>query len=106
MGILRDPAHPLFAHFPTAYHSDWQWWELIHGSEAMVLNNLAVESPAYIGETCTVTLMIRAFCTKVTWKSCIIRQRMNSVIKISGTGNGTGNGTGEADGEFELNNSY
>ncbi|MCB0017933.1 MAG: hypothetical protein KDE09_09100, partial [Anaerolineales bacterium] len=41
LGIVCDPAHPLFAHFPTDYHSDWQWWELIHGSEAMVLDGLA-----------------------------------------------------------------
>ena len=41
LGIVCDPAHPLFAHFPTAYHSDWQWWELIHGSQAMVLDGMA-----------------------------------------------------------------
>ena len=40
LGIVCDPAHPLFAHFPTTYHSDWQWWELIHGSQAMVLDGL------------------------------------------------------------------
>ncbi|MCB8925176.1 MAG: glycoside hydrolase [Ardenticatenaceae bacterium] len=43
LGIVCDPEHPLFAHFPTAYHSDWQWWDLIHGSQAMVLDGLVGE---------------------------------------------------------------
>jgi hypothetical protein len=40
LGILCDPRHPSFAHFPTEYHSNWQWWELIHGSAAMTLDHL------------------------------------------------------------------
>jgi len=40
MGILCDPAHPVFHDFPTDYHSDWQWWELIHGAAAMILDGL------------------------------------------------------------------
>jgi hypothetical protein len=43
LGILCDPAHPVFAHFPTEYHSNWQWWELIHGAEAMVLDGMVAE---------------------------------------------------------------
>lgn len=41
LGILCDPTHPVFASFPTEYHSSWQWWELIHRSEAMVLDGLS-----------------------------------------------------------------
>lgn len=26
MGQLIDAAHPLFRHFPTDVHTDWQWW--------------------------------------------------------------------------------
>ena len=40
LGILCDPAHPALAGFPTDYHSDWQWWELIHGAAAMTLDPL------------------------------------------------------------------
>ena len=40
LGILCDPKHPVFADFPTEYHSNWQWWELIHNSAAMVLDGL------------------------------------------------------------------
>ena len=40
LGILCDPQHPVFADFPTESHSNWQWWELIHGSEAMMVDHL------------------------------------------------------------------
>src|SRR5262249_8597176 len=40
LGILCDPNHPSLAGFPTEYHSNWKWWELIHGSAAMVLDHL------------------------------------------------------------------
>lgn len=40
LGILCDPKHPAFAHFPTEYHTNWQWWELIHGAAAMELDAL------------------------------------------------------------------
>lgn len=37
MGILVDPNHPLFEHFPTEYHSNWQWWPLTN-ARAMILS--------------------------------------------------------------------
>jgi hypothetical protein len=40
LGILCAPDHAIFAHFPTEAHSNWQWWELIHGSAAMILDDL------------------------------------------------------------------
>jgi len=40
LGILCDPKHPVFADFPTEGHSNWQWWELVHDSAAMVLDGL------------------------------------------------------------------
>ena len=41
LGILCDPAHKVFAHFPTESHSNWQWWELVHGAAAMRMDHLA-----------------------------------------------------------------
>jgi hypothetical protein len=38
LGILCDPKHPLFSDFPTEYHSDWQWWDPVSHSQAMILN--------------------------------------------------------------------
>jgi hypothetical protein len=40
LGILCDPQHPVFERFPTEYHSNWQWWELIHGAAAMQMEAL------------------------------------------------------------------
>jgi hypothetical protein len=38
LGILCDPAHPVFSDFPTENHSDWQWWDPVSHSQAMILN--------------------------------------------------------------------
>ncbi|MBP8258419.1 MAG: glycoside hydrolase [Verrucomicrobia bacterium] len=43
LGILCDPAHPLFRQFPTESHSNWQWWYLIHRAGAMILDPLPAE---------------------------------------------------------------
>jgi hypothetical protein len=43
MGILCDPAHSALAGFPTAMHSDFQWWELSEGSRVFVLNDTPQE---------------------------------------------------------------
>ncbi|HMN61218.1 MAG TPA: hypothetical protein PJ988_12680 [Anaerolinea sp.] len=37
LGLLVDPQHPLFAAFPTEEHSNWQWWDLVHGSAAVAM---------------------------------------------------------------------
>ena len=39
MGLLCDPKHPVFKYFPTDFHTNWQWWELIHNSYAVRLNH-------------------------------------------------------------------
>ncbi len=43
LGILCDPKNPALADFPTEYHSDWQWWYLIHDAGAMILDGLPRE---------------------------------------------------------------
>lgn len=40
LGVLHDPAHPVFRHFPTEGFTNWQWWELLHGARAMLLDQL------------------------------------------------------------------
>lgn len=37
--ILCDPAHPALEGFPTEFHSDWQWQELLNPSKAFVLDD-------------------------------------------------------------------
>ncbi len=45
MGILCDPKHPALKNFPTDFYSDWQWWDLITSSKAMVLDSLPAMTP-------------------------------------------------------------
>ncbi|HRX13046.1 MAG TPA: hypothetical protein P5210_15390, partial [Draconibacterium sp.] len=39
MGILTDPQHPLFKSFPTEFHTNWQWWEIVKNSRPFILDN-------------------------------------------------------------------
>lgn len=43
MGILCDPKHPLFAQFPTEFHSNWQWWDLVNNSSTLILDGTPPE---------------------------------------------------------------
>lgn len=40
MGIVCDPAHPAFAHFPTDAHSNWQWWYVLRRAAPLRLDLL------------------------------------------------------------------
>ena len=40
LGITHDPDHPALAGFPSEGYTDWQWWEVLHGAHAMVLDEL------------------------------------------------------------------
>jgi len=40
LGILCNPDHPLLQEFPTEYHSNWQWWDPVTHSQAMILDDL------------------------------------------------------------------
>lgn len=40
LGITHEPDHPALAGFPSEGHTDWQWWEVLHGAHAMVLDEL------------------------------------------------------------------
>jgi hypothetical protein len=39
-GLLMDPAHPLFKHFPTESHSNWQWFPMARHGRPMILDAL------------------------------------------------------------------
>ena len=36
MGQLIDEKHPIFRHFPTSFHTDWQWWPMA-SARALIL---------------------------------------------------------------------
>lgn len=40
MGLLCDTAHPALKGFPTAFHTDWQWWDLVTFSKTMILDSI------------------------------------------------------------------
>ena len=45
MGLLCDPRHPALKDFPTAAHSDWQWWDLVTSSKTLILDSLPAIDP-------------------------------------------------------------
>jgi hypothetical protein len=38
LGILCDPKNQLFKDFPTEFHSNWQWWDPVMHSQAMIID--------------------------------------------------------------------
>ena len=42
LGILCDPNSPALAGFPTEFHSNWQWWQLVKNSRPIIYD----ETPA------------------------------------------------------------
>jgi hypothetical protein len=38
-GMLCDPTHPLFAQFPTEFHTNWQWCDVLNHSRALILDD-------------------------------------------------------------------
>ena len=43
MGLLINEKHPALASFPTAFYSDWQWWDLVTNSRSIVTDELLVQ---------------------------------------------------------------
>ena len=43
LGILCDPNHPALAAFPTEFHTNWQWWDLVTKARSMILDDLDAE---------------------------------------------------------------
>ena len=42
LGILCDPGSPALSHFPTEFHSNWQWWQLVKNARPILFD----ETPA------------------------------------------------------------
>lgn len=43
LGILCDPGNPFFREFPTEFHSNWQWWDPVTHSQAMILEGFPAD---------------------------------------------------------------
>jgi len=48
MGLLVNPAHPAFAHFPTDEYTNWQWWDLCKNSTTLVLDSVGINPSAIV----------------------------------------------------------
>ena len=42
-GIFVENAHPIFDLFPTDYHSDMQWWELVNRAQVMQFTDFPMD---------------------------------------------------------------
>ncbi len=43
LGIFCDPQHPALAQFPTEYHSNWQWWDILKDGAAICTDAFPVD---------------------------------------------------------------
>lgn len=43
MGVLVEPENPVFSRFPTEFHTNWQWWDILHGIQPMHLGDFPPE---------------------------------------------------------------
>ena len=43
LSVLVNPAHPIFAEFPTQMQSNWQWWPVARNSRPLVLDKAPAE---------------------------------------------------------------
>jgi hypothetical protein len=81
LGILCNPEHPLFKGFPTEYHSNWQWWDPVTHSQAMIINDLPVELKPLIQpidtwfENRRLALAFEAKCNKGKLMVCSINMK-------------------------------
>ena len=42
-GFICDPKHPALAEFPTEFHSNWQWWQVVKNSRPIVLDGTSAD---------------------------------------------------------------
>jgi len=43
LGILCNPSHPALADFPTEFHSNWQWWDAMSHSNAILISEVSTQ---------------------------------------------------------------
>jgi hypothetical protein len=43
LGILCNPQSPALKYFPTQYHTNWQWWDLVVHSRPMILDKMPAQ---------------------------------------------------------------
>jgi hypothetical protein len=49
MGAICDPKHPALEEFPNAGYTQWQWWELMEGGRAFILDGMPAGLQPVVG---------------------------------------------------------
>ena len=48
LGCLIEEESHIFDHFPTSYHTDWQWWDILEYSKVMELQDMPSDLRPFI----------------------------------------------------------
>lgn len=48
IGCLIHDAHPALAGFPTSYHTDWQWWDILENARVIEMQSMPRELRPFI----------------------------------------------------------
>lgn len=89
LGILCDPEHPVFRHFPGEFHSNWQWWDPVTHSQAMILDDFPAEMRPLVQlvddwfQNRKLALLFEAKCGKGSIMVCSIDMKSNLNERIS-----------------------
>lgn len=48
LGCLIEESHPVFKNFPTSYHTDWQWWDILNNAKVIEMKDMPQELRPFI----------------------------------------------------------
>lgn len=48
LGCLIEEDHPVFNNFPTSYHTDWQWWDILPNAKVIEMQDMPQELRPFI----------------------------------------------------------
>lgn len=48
IGCLMNEKHPVFNHFLTSYHTDWQWWDILENAKVIEMKDAPLKLRPFI----------------------------------------------------------
>lgn len=48
LGCLIEENHPVFKNFPTSYHTDWQWWDILNNAKVVEMKDMPQDLHPFI----------------------------------------------------------
>ncbi len=83
-GLLIRDQHPLFRHFPTSFHSDLPWWDLVNRTYPVWLEQLPEVTPlvqtiddAYCNRRLGCLFEVRVGPGRLVFCSCDLQNKLN-----------------------------